>query len=117
VPLKYHEVIGCSGSRVAFSSNSVLLLFLILVLLDEIVFHGIDDRPCTSSLAECRLGRAAELNLELYLLLLLELHLLLVELVDCLREDLSVVVRRVECDRGVLFNPQVLRRFEVVAED
>jgi hypothetical protein len=55
--------------------------------------------------------------LELYLLLLLELHLLLVELVDCLREDLSVVVRRVECDRGVLFNPQVLRRFEVVAED
>ena len=55
--------------------------------------------------------------MELLLLQLLELHLLLVELVNGRRVYLCIVVGGSECSRLVLLNPEVLGRFEVIAED
>jgi hypothetical protein len=55
----------------------------------------------------------------LYLLLLLGLHLglLLSELFNCVREDLSIVVRAGESVVRRFFNPKVLRGFKVVSEN
>ena len=86
----------------------LLLLPLFLTLLDNVVLHRIHDLA--------PFGRTAQLHLQLLLRQLLQLHLLLVELVDCLRVYVCVVVGRVECRGGVLLDPQVLRRLEVVTE-
>jgi hypothetical protein len=58
---------------------ALLFLLLILVLFDKVIFEGINK--ILSSLA-AGLGRAAQLDLQLFLLLLLKFHLLLVELID-----------------------------------
>jgi len=65
----------------------------------------------------CRLP--AVCNLLLYLLLLLGLHLglLLSELFNSIREDLSIVVWAGERVVGRFLNPKVLRGLKVVSED
>jgi hypothetical protein len=118
VSLEYHEVAGAifgdlSSSIASLLGELFLLLLLILVLLHKVVLEGIDHVADDT----LRLGGAAQLDLELLLLLLLKFHLLLVELVDGRRENLCVVVWRVEGNRGVLFYPKVLRGLEIVAED
>jgi hypothetical protein len=98
--LEYHEVL------------LLFIFFLIFELADHVVLEGVDH-----ALLGGELGRAAELLLELLLLELLELELLLVVLLDGRGEDLCVVVGRVEGTLGVLLDPEVLRRLEVVSED
>jgi len=55
----------------------------------------------------------------LYLLLLLGLHLglLLSELFNSIRKDLSIIVRAGEGVVGRFLNPKVLRGFEIVSEN